>query len=55
MGESDTRRAYLVKASRFALLGPSAVLSAVAPTSPIPIRIANAAGGLNLTMAMLMR
>src|SRR5579862_6381996 len=49
MSQNLSRRALLLGTSGFALR------SALAAGRPIPIRVANAAGGLNLTMTALMQ
>jgi ABC-type nitrate/sulfonate/bicarbonate transport system substrate-binding protein len=50
-----SRRALLRMVTGSVMLGSSPVRSALALGSPTPITIANASGGLNLTMAALMR
>jgi ABC-type nitrate/sulfonate/bicarbonate transport system substrate-binding protein len=55
MPETESRRRFLIKASSLALAVVPPVLSAALPGHVSAIRIANAAGGLNLAMATLMR
>jgi ABC-type nitrate/sulfonate/bicarbonate transport system substrate-binding protein len=55
MVRAHSRRTFLIQASNLALLGSAAAASALPRTGPIHISIANASGGLNLTMAALMR
>src|SRR6202022_2979536 len=50
-----TRRDLLLNAARAALVAALPARVALAAAGPTPIRIANAAGGLNLVMAELMR
>ena len=55
MPEALLRRELLLGASGVAMLGWAPVRSALAATRPTPIKIANAGGALNLTMAALIR
>ena len=55
MVRANSRRTFLIQTSNLALLGSCAAVSALARTAPTHISIANASGGLNLTMAALMR
>jgi ABC-type nitrate/sulfonate/bicarbonate transport system substrate-binding protein len=55
MPHAVSRRELLLGASAAALLVPFSRLYAAAPGAGIPLSIANAAGGLNLTMTALMR
>src|SRR5580704_12816834 len=55
MVPAHSRRTFLIQASKLALLGSVGAVSALPRTAPPHISIANASGGLNLTMAALMR